>query len=130
MGFRWHDYEMQFGFEDLHYRLVAWRERGVSVPVPRLERWQNVERIDAVLETLYLLQAFVGEVGKPGLSTYSFAEAMPILKAHVMSAAHNCDPDLKADAYLKGREDKRVGTPLGEHGTLKATRLTRRLRPK
>ena len=53
-----------------------------------------MERIDAVLETLYLLQAFVGEVGK---STYSFAEAMPILKAHVMSAAHNCDPDLKAD---------------------------------
>ena len=96
VGFRWHDYEMEYGFENLHYRLVAWRERGASVPVPRHERWENVERIDAVIENL---QAFVGEVGKPGLSTFSFAGAMSILKAHVMSAAHNCDPDLKADAY-------------------------------
>ena len=38
VGFRWHDYEMEYGFENLHYRLVAWRERGASVPVPRHER--------------------------------------------------------------------------------------------
>ena len=41
VGFRWATYERDFGFENLHYRLVAMRDRSAAVSVPEGLRWQN-----------------------------------------------------------------------------------------